>query len=87
MHTVAPRLLAPLALAAVLLLSACGQDPGDRTEGGAAAGAATGATIGILGGPIGVVGGALIGGGAGAITGAVTSPNQVNLGGPIWSSH
>ncbi len=80
------RMSRALALAAaVALLAACGTDPNDRTEGGAAGGAATGATIGLLGGPIGVLAGAVIGGGAGALTGAVTGPNTVDLGAPPWS--
>ena len=79
------RLCIPVSLASLLLLSACGTDPGDRTTGGAATGAATGATIGLVGGPIGVVVGALIGGGAGATTGAVVPPKDVNLGAPPWS--
>jgi hypothetical protein len=75
-----------LALSAALsLLAACGTDPGDRTEGGAAGGAASGAAIGLLGGPIGVVAGLVIGGGAGALTGAVTGPKTVDLGSPPWS--
>jgi uncharacterized membrane protein len=72
-------------LLTLFALSACGTDPRDRTQGGAAAGAATGASIGLLGGPIGVALGAVIGGGAGALTGASTSPNTLNLGGPIWA--
>jgi phage tail tape-measure protein len=70
----------------VALLAACGNNPDDRTTGGAAAGAGTGAAIGLVGGPIGVVVGAVIGGGAGALTGATTKPQDVNLGPPPWSS-
>lgn len=74
-----------LALAAtLLLLSGCGEDWRDRVQGGAAAGAATGAGFGLIGGPVGVVVGAVIGGGAGAIAGASTSPQQLDLGGPLW---
>ena len=79
------RLTIPAGFAALLLLAACGTDPGDRTTGGAATGAATGATIGLIGGPVGVVVGALIGGGAGATTGAVVPSKDVNLGAPPWS--
>ena len=68
------------------LLAACGTQPSERTGGGAAAGAATGAGIGALGGPPGAAIGALVGAGAGAATGAATSPNQVNLGKPIWDN-
>ena len=70
----------------VALLAACGNNPDDRTQGGAAAGAGTGATIGLIGGPIGVVVGAVIGGGAGALTGATTKPQDINLGPPPWST-
>ena len=67
------------------LLAACGTDPKDRVQGGAAAGAATGAGIGILGGPIGVLVGGVIGGGAGALTGATVPAKDVNAGPPPWS--
>lgn len=76
---------AALLAATLVLLAACGSDPADRTEGGAATGAASGAAIGVIGGPFGVVGGALVGGGIGAIAGVATSPNQVDLGSPPWS--
>jgi hypothetical protein len=69
----------------LVALAACGQHPGERTEGGAATGAATGAAVGLVAGPPGVVVGAVIGGGAGALTGAATKPSQVNLGPPPWS--
>jgi len=68
----------------VALLAGCGTNEPDRVEGSAATGAATGATIGLIGGPVGVVAGAVIGGGAGAIAGATTTPQQVNLGKPVW---
>ncbi len=66
------------------LLAGCGSSSFDRTSTGAGTGAATGATIGLLGGPIGVGVGALIGAGAGALTGSMTTPQQVDLGRPIW---
>lgn len=68
-----------------LMVAACGTDSRERVTGGAAAGAATGAGVGALGGPVGALAGAAIGGGAGAVTGAVTSPDQVNLGRPVWN--
>jgi len=71
-------------IGAVSLLAACGSSEPGRVEGGAAAGAATGATVGLVGGPVGVVVGGVIGGGAGALTGAETTPQQVNLGKPVW---
>ncbi|WP_226381754.1 peptidoglycan-binding domain-containing protein [Falsiroseomonas ponticola] len=69
-----------------LLVAACGTDPQERVQGGAAAGAATGAGIGALGGPVGALAGAAIGGGAGAITGATTDARDVNLGRPVWEN-
>lgn len=68
-----------------LMVAACGTNPTDRTTGGAAAGAATGAAVGALGGPVGALGGAAIGGGVGAVAGATTTPDQVNLGRPVWN--
>jgi phage tail tape-measure protein len=75
-----------IAVGALCALAACGTQPKERAEGGAAAGAATGAAVGALAGPPGMVAGALIGGGAGAATGASTSPQQVNLGKPPWTN-
>lgn len=77
------RLLGAVALG--LLVAACGTDPRERTTGGAAAGAATGAGVGALGGPVGALAGAGIGAAAGAATGAATTPDQVNLGRPLWN--
>jgi phage tail tape-measure protein len=75
-----------VALGIAGLLAACGNNPQERTTGGAAAGAATGAAVGALAGPPGVAVGALVGGGAGAVTGAATKPSQVNLGKPPWTN-
>jgi len=69
---------------AVGLLAACGASEPGRVQGGAATGAATGAAVGLVGGPVGVAAGAAIGGGAGAVTGATTTPEQVDLGKPVW---
>ncbi len=74
------------AIGALTALAACGTNPSDRTQGGALAGAATGAGVGALGGPVGAAVGAVVGGGAGAVTGATTSPNQLNLGKPIYDN-
>lgn len=71
-------------IASIAGLTACGTTQPDRVQGAAAAGAATGATVGLVAGPPGVVAGALIGGGAGAIAGASTTPQEVNLGKPVW---
>jgi peptidoglycan hydrolase-like protein with peptidoglycan-binding domain len=76
------RMLGVMALG--LIVAACGTDPQERVAGGAAAGAATGAGVGALGGPAGALAGAGIGAAAGATTGAATSPEQVNLGRPLW---
>jgi peptidoglycan hydrolase-like protein with peptidoglycan-binding domain len=78
------RIIPAIALGA--LLAACGTNPDDRVQGGAAAGAATGAAVGALAGPPGVVVGGLVGAGAGAATGAATSPQDVNLGRPVWNN-
>jgi peptidoglycan hydrolase-like protein with peptidoglycan-binding domain len=77
------RMLGAVALG--LLAAACGTEPRDRVGGGAATGAAAGAGVGALGGPVGVLAGAGIGAAAGAATGAVTTPDQVNLGRPVWN--
>ena len=60
----------------IAALSACGRSEPGRVQGGAA----TGAAVGVVGGPVGMV----VGGGVGAIAGAVTTPEQVDLGKPIW---
>ena len=78
------KLLSAAALG--LLVAACGTTPQDRVGGGAAAGAATGAVVGSVGGPVGALAGAGIGAAAGAATGAATTPDQVNLGRPVWSN-
>jgi hypothetical protein len=62
--------------AAAALLSACGTTQPNRT----ASGAGIGAGIGLIGGPPGVVVGALAGGAAGGLT----SPDQIDLGPPVW---
>ena len=59
-----------LAVAGIMVsLAACGETTGDRALSGAAIGAGSGAAIGA---------------GVGAATGAVTSPNQIDLGRPVW---
>jgi osmotically inducible lipoprotein OsmB len=70
-----------LALAA-MTLTACGTSTSDRAISGGAIGAGVGAVGGALvGAPLA---GAAIGGAVGAGTGAVTSPDQVDLGKPVW---
>jgi osmotically inducible lipoprotein OsmB len=76
-----------LRIGTVLLLSAlalagCGTTQSDRALSGGALGAGAGAVGGALvGAPLA---GAALGGAAGAGTGALTSPNQVDLGRPVW---
>lgn len=74
-----------ITLAGLSLLTACGGSQPGRTSGAVATGAGTGAAIGIIGGPIGIVVGAAVGAGAGALTATNTTPQQVNLGDPLWA--
>ncbi|MCX7382823.1 MAG: glycine zipper family protein [Alphaproteobacteria bacterium] len=70
--------------ACLALLAGCGSSNFDRVTTGAGTGAAGGAAIGLLGGPVGVLAGAAIGAGVGAVTGGVTTPQQIDLGKPVW---
>ena len=71
-----------LVIPCLLALAACGNNQGDRAVSGGLIGAGTGA---VLGSTVGAPGaGAIIGGVGGAAVGAATSPNDVNLGKPIW---
>jgi hypothetical protein len=65
-----------LAASATLVLAGCGTQMGDRL----ASGAAIGGGVGLAAGGAGVVPGAIIG----AAVGGLTSPDDVNLGEPIW---
>jgi hypothetical protein len=65
-----------LVLAAGLALAGCGTQMGDRM----ASGAAIGGSAGLVAGGIGAIPGAVIG----AAVGGLTSPEQVNLGEPVW---
>lgn len=68
-----------LIAAIAMLVSACGDTPGQRAVSGGAIGAGTGAVgAAVLG--ANPIAGALVGGGVGAVTGAVTSKKQINLG-------
>jgi hypothetical protein len=67
---------AVLAAAATVALAGCGTQMGDRMASGAAIGAGTGAVFGGVGALPGAVVGAAVGG--------LTSPDQVNLGDPVW---
>lgn len=61
---------------AALALAACGTMKGDR----AISGAMIGGGVGLVSGGVGVLVGAILGGGAGY----VMSPEQINLGEPLW---
>ncbi len=65
------------------VLTGCGETTGDRAVSGAGIGAGTGAVVGAASGGSPLTG-ALIGGAVGGVGGAATSPNQVNLGEPVW---
>jgi len=65
--------LITLLLPAALVLSACGENLGERTASGAGIGAATGVIAGLLLPGISWWGGALIGAAGGAVVGAATS--------------
>jgi hypothetical protein len=73
------------AIAAASLLAACGTTPGDRALSGGLLGAGAGAAVGSASGNAGT--GAVIGGVAGAAAGALTTPDQVNLGDPVWRAN
>lgn len=70
-------------LAAMLLLSACGQTTGDRALSGAGLGAGVGAVGSAVTGGSALTG-AVVGGAVGAAAGALTNERDVNLGRPIW---
>lgn len=76
-----------IALVAALLFSlsalgGCGQSTGDRAISGAAIGAGGGALAGWALGSPGM--GALVGGAVGGAVGGLTSPDQIDLGKPVW---
>ena len=62
--------------AAAIVLAGCGTQTGDRI----ASGAAIGAGAGVVAGGVGAIPGAIVG----AAVGGLTSPDQVNLGKPLW---
>jgi osmotically inducible lipoprotein OsmB len=74
--------IASIAITTLLILSACGTNPGERALSGAGIGAAGGAVVGAVAGD--PLAGAVIGGAGGAAVGALTSPRQVYLGRPAW---
>jgi osmotically inducible lipoprotein OsmB len=71
------------ALAAALLLAACGTSKTERGLSGGAIGAGIGAAgSAVTGGSI--LGGAALGGAAGAATGVLTDEDDIDLGDPVW---
>jgi hypothetical protein len=66
-----------LAACATLVLVGCGTQMGDRM----ASGAAIGGGVGLAAGGVGAIPGAVVG----AAVGGLTSPEQVNLGKPVWN--
>ena len=68
--------------AALVSLSACGNNSKDRAISGAGIGAGAGAVGGLLLGSPGT--GALLGGAAGAAIGGLTEQDQIALGKPAW---
>ena len=66
-----------IAASALLAVSACGTQLGDRM----ASGAAIGGGAGLVAGGVGAIPGAIVG----AAVGGLTSPDQVNLGPPPWN--
>lgn len=66
----------------LVLLAACGNNTTDRAVSGGALGAGAGALVGATVGAPGT--GALVGGAAGAAVGGLTTPDEINLGKPIW---
>ena len=65
-----------LAASATLALAGCGTQMGDRM----ASGAAIGGGVGLVAGGVAAIPGAIIG----AAVGGLTSPEDVNLGDPVW---
>ena len=76
------RRTAMMLLVGCTLLSACGTTTEERALSGGALGAAGGAVVGALTGSWAV--GALVGAASGVAAGALTTPEQVNLGTPVW---
>jgi osmotically inducible lipoprotein OsmB len=70
-------------LATFLLLSACGNQPGERALSGAGIGAGVGAATGVLTGGDPMTG-AVVGGAVGAAAGGLTKKKDVDLGKPAW---
>lgn len=67
-----------LSAAAILMLSACGNDPGERALSGAGIGAGVGAVGSTIAGGS-TLGGAVVGGAVGAATGALTDEDDIDF--------
>jgi osmotically inducible lipoprotein OsmB len=75
---------ASILIAAALALSGCGTTTEERALSGGAFGAAGGAVIGALTGSWAL--GAVLGAATGVAAGALTTPEQIDVGKPIWKS-
>ena len=83
--TIKTGLAVALLLGAGITLQGCGYSQGDRAISGGLIGAGSGAALGAaFGGGPGAAIGAAVGGVGGAAAGALTSPEDVNLGRPVW---
>ncbi len=78
------RHAASICLVAALALSGCGTTTEERALSGGAIGAAGGAVIGALTGSWAL--GTVLGAAAGVTAGALTTPEQVEIGKPVWKS-
>lgn len=84
-YIVPKSVVATAALLALVGLSGCGTEPGERAVSGAAIGAGAGALIGGVTGTAAT--GAAIGALGGAAVGAATDPCDLDLGSPYWRDH
>jgi osmotically inducible lipoprotein OsmB len=75
---------ASLLIVAALALSGCGTTTEERALSGGAIGAAGGAVIGALTGSWAL--GTVLGAATGVAAGALTTPEQIDVGKPIWKS-
>lgn len=79
MNSQSRLLMSVSVISTLLLVSACGNTPGQRALSGGAIGAGAG-TVGAALLNANPVAGAIIGGAAGAVTGAATDKRQIDLG-------
>jgi hypothetical protein len=78
------RHAASMLIVAAFALSGCGTTTEERALSGGAIGAAGGAVIGALTGSWAL--GTVLGAATGVAAGALTTPEQINVGKPIWKS-